>query len=414
MPLLLYYSIILLIGYMASSIYVGVGQSLMNLLIRTKGKIMLKKIPALALTISFMTSAVDNIVLVTLDGVRWQEVFQGAELSMIENKEFVSKTEALKHDFWAEDVQERRNKLMPFFWQTIVKQGSVIGDREQGSNMSVSNLWYFSYPGYSEILTGITDPKINSNKKINNSNVTILEWLNNKPKYKNKVAAFASWDVFPSIINTERSKLPVNAGFDKITETDSYSKLLNQLQDEIPSPWHNVRLDAFTYRFAKQNLLTNKPKVTYIALGETDDFAHDGHYDQYLHSIKRSDDSLKDLWETIQSTPGYKDNTVMLILTDHGRGSTAKDWQHHASVKATTGPLDYLKNFTEGIVGSNHIWFAAIGPGVKSAGIIKTPVEIKQGQVAATILSLLGEEPDEFNPAAGKTIDLILSNPTKQ
>jgi hypothetical protein len=41
-------------------------------------------------------------------------------------------------------------------------------------------------------------------------------------------------------------------------------KLLNQLQQEIPSPWHNVRLDSFTYRFAKDYLLKHR---TYRHLG---------------------------------------------------------------------------------------------------------------------------------------------------
>lgn len=364
----------------------------------------------LVLTTSFIVSAVDNIVLVTVDGVRWQEVFRGAELSMIENERFVSKPAQLKNDFWDKQLQSRREKLMPFFWQTIIKKGSVIGDRDQDSNMSVANKWHFSYPGYNEILTGIADPKIDSNKKINNANVTFLEWLNNRHEYKNKAVAFTSWDVFPYIINTKRSKLSVNAGFDKITENDSYSQFLNTLQKEIPSPWHNVRLDAFTYRFAKHNLLTNKPKVTYIALGETDDFAHDGHYDQYLYSIRRSDAFLKDLWQTIQSTPGYKDNTVMILSTDHGRGATAVDWQHHASADATNGPLnDSLKDFPQGILGSENIWFAAMGPGVKSAGILSTPYEVKQNQIAATVLTLLGESAADFNPKAGKAINFILT-----
>jgi len=371
---------------------------------------MLKKLLcSCVLTASFASSAAENVVLVTIDGLRWQEVFNGAELSMMNNNKFVSNSQQLKSDFWHKDVKERREKLMPFFWQNIVTKGAVIGDRDNNSNMSVANDWYFSYPGYSEILTGYADPNIDSNKKFNNPNITILEWLNDKKEYKNKVASFASWDVFPYIINKDRSKLEVNAGFDKSKEQDSYSQLLNTLQDEIPSPWHNVRLDSFTYRYAKHNLLTNKPKVTYIALGETDDFAHDGHYDHYLYAAKRTDQYLSDLWQTIQTTDGYKNNTVLLIVTDHGRGATADDWQHHASAQATTGYLASLKDFKKGIVGSEQIWLAAIGPDIRASGVIATPYEVKQNQVAATVLSILGEDGKAFNPAAGKPINFILN-----
>jgi len=368
---------------------------------------------AFALCASFITIAADNVVLVTIDGLRWQEVFNGAQLGMINNEKFVSDPKQLKSDFWHQDITIRREKLMPFFWQKMVTEGAVIGDRDNHSYMSVANEWYFSYPGYSEILTGFADPKIDSNKKFNNPNITILEWLNEQKEYKNKIASFASWDVFPYIINTDRSKLAVNAGFDKSKDKDSYSQLLNTLQDEIPSPWHNVRLDSFTYRFAKHNLLKNKPKVTYIALGETDDFAHDGHYDHYLYAAKRTDQYLADLWHTIQTTKGYKNNTVMLIVTDHGRGATAKDWQHHASAKATTGYLANLKDFKKGIVGSEQIWMAAIGPDIKSSGITATPYEVKQNQIAATVLSILGEDVKAFSTSAGKPINFILNKHQK-
>ncbi len=356
---------------------------------------MLKKLVIiLALSCHFMSEAADNVVLVSIDGLRWQDVFNGAQLSIIESKGAVANQEKVKNDFWHEDLQQRREKLMPFFWHEIIKNGAVIGNREKGSNMSVVNKYRFSYPGYSEILTGIVDDNINSNGKIYNPNVTFLEWLNNREPYKRSVAAFASWDVFPYIINIQRSKIPVNAGFDKSDEKDKYSQLLNSLQSEIPSPWHNVRLDAFTYRFAKHNLALNKPRVTYIAFGETDDFAHDGKYDQYLYAAKRTDQYLKGLWSTIQSTPDYKDNTVMIIVTDHGRGATELDWRGHGAKKP---------------VGSEQIWLAAIGPGIKSSGIILTPIEVKQNQVAATVLTLLGENANEFNPKAGKPINYILS-----
>lgn len=44
--------------------------------------------------------------------------------------------------------------------------------------MLVSNLWYFLYLGYSEILIGIVDENIDSNDKVFNFNKIILESLN--------------------------------------------------------------------------------------------------------------------------------------------------------------------------------------------------------------------------------------------
>ena len=62
--------------------------------------------------------------------------------------------------------------------------------------MSVANPWYFSYPGYSEIFTGVVDESIDSNKKIPNPQISFLEWLNKQDKFEGKLAAFGSWGCF--------------------------------------------------------------------------------------------------------------------------------------------------------------------------------------------------------------------------
>lgn len=364
---------------------------------------------SLSVLASNFATAAQNVVLVTLDGVRWQEVFNGADNSLMNNTDFVKKPEQLKTQFWAKTANERQQLLMPFLTQVVAKKGIIIGDRANGSTMSVSNPWYFSYPGYNEILTGEVDENINSNNKVLNPNKTILERLDNLPEFKGSTALFGSWDVFPYIVNTKRSNVYVNAGFMSIEEnlfTDA--PLLNALQNEIPSPWYNVRLDSFTYRFAKAYMLAKKPKLLVISLGETDDFAHDGHYDQYLKSARQSDAFIKDLWATIQTTAGYKNNTTLIITTDHGRGNNANDWQHHSSKRALT-ELELGENtYPEGIVGSEHIWLAAIGPAIKGSGLIKTKNELKQAQIAATVLKALGQNPNEINSNIAPAISEIL------
>jgi hypothetical protein len=364
---------------------------------------------SLSVLASNFAAAAQNVVLVTLDGVRWQEVFNGADNSLINNTDFVKNPEQLKTQFWAKTANERQQLLMPFLTQVVAKQGVIIGDRANGSTMSVSNPWYFSDPGYNEILTGEVDENINSNNKVLNPNKTILERLDKLPGFKGSTALFGSWDVFPYIVNTKRSNVYVNAGFMSIEEnlfTDA--SLLNALQNEIPSPWYNVRLDSFTYRFVKAYMLAKKPKLLVISLGETDDFAHDGHYDQYLKSARQSDAFIKDLWATIQTTAGYKNNTTLIITTDHGRGNNANDWQHHSSKRALA-ELELGENtYPEGIVGSEHIWLAAIGPAIKGSGLIKTKNELKQAQIAATVLKALGQNPNEINSNMAPAISEIL------
>jgi hypothetical protein len=61
-----------------------------------------------------------------------------------------------------------------------------------------------------------------------------------------------------------------------------------------------------------------------------------------------------------------------------------------------------LNKFEDGITGSQNIWFAAIGPGIKKVGELTNKTEFKQNQIAATILEILDEDPQKFNNKIGK------------
>ena len=335
-----------------------------------------------------------KIILITLDGLRWQELFTGADSLLVANKEYVHDTTALKSDFWRENIKERREALMPFFWKEITKMGQIHGNRKIGSKVNLTNTMWFSYPGYNEILSGAADDKrITSNDKINNPNKTVLEIVNELPAYKGKVAAFGSWDVFPYIINEERSGVPVNAGFEsakgnQLTEREMF---LNQLQEEIPSPWGSVRLDAFTHHFALEYMKKNHPELVYISYGETDDFAHDGDYQAYLRSANNTDKMIKQLWNFTQQDEFYKDNTIFIISTDHGRGTTPiETWKHHGSK----------------INGADQVWLIAFGKNIKTLGEVDSEEQLYSNQIAPTLLHLLDIKVDK-KAMIGKPLNIL-------
>lgn len=325
----------------------------------------------------------EHVVLITLDGMRWQEVFKGADSLLVDDTGMIESPGSLLKDFWDTDPLKRREMLLPFFWNTLSKEGQIYGNRAYGNKVDNSNHMWFSYPGYNEFLSGFADDeRINSNDKINNPNVTLLEYLNQLPEYKGKVMAFGSWDVFPYIVNEERSGVPVNAGFD-VAEGDDLTPeeiLTNKLQSEIRGPWGGVRLDPFTHSYAMSALKTKKPKVLYISYGETDDWAHGNHYDQYIWSAKQTDAYIKEIWDFIQSDPQYKDKTTMIIGVDHGRGITKTSWRGHGTQIPEAG----------------QIWLAAIGPDTPATGEMKTNGQWHSAMVARTVFKLLGlEYPDE-------------------
>lgn len=318
-----------------------------------------------------------NVILITLDGLRWQELFSGADPLLVANTDFVGDTTALKSQFWRDSPEERRAVLMPFFWDKVKEMGQLYGNRNVGNKVDLTNKMWFSYPGYNEILTGAADDsRITSNRKEDNPNKTILERVNNLPDYKGKVAAFGSWDVFPFIVNKTRSGVPVNAGFNIAEGSDLTERelFLNQLQSEIPSPWGSVRLDAFTNHYAMEYMKRKQPKLVFISYGETDDFAHDGKYDSYLKSALNTDRLIKNLWKFTQQDPFYKDNTTFIITTDHGRGTEP--------LRTWTGHGDKVK-------GSGEVWVVAFGKGVGAKGEIIKKEQLFTTQVAPTVIKSL-------------------------
>src|SRR5690625_6547225 len=73
------------------------------------------------------------------------------------HEDYVRNSDALREQFWADSAEERREKLMPFFWSTIVGEGQLYGNRDLNNRVDVTNGRNFSYPGYNEILTGFAD-----------------------------------------------------------------------------------------------------------------------------------------------------------------------------------------------------------------------------------------------------------------
>src|SRR5262249_24293979 len=147
-----------------------------------------------------------------------------------------------------------REALMPFLWNVIARRGQVFGNQTKGSIARVTNGRNFSYPGYNEILTGSSDPRIDSNDKRLNQNVTVLEWLHKKPAVRGRVAAFSAWDVMPFIINRERAGFPVMGGWENVPENEPNDReaLLNDLIAQTTRTTLSEMYDAFIFHAARE------------------------------------------------------------------------------------------------------------------------------------------------------------------
>lgn len=326
------------------------------------------------------TKPAKNLFVITLDGFRWQELFDGADPALINDLKYTPDTATMKMLYWAENKEERRQKLMPFFWNILAQKGQLYGNRHFGNKVNTTNIYNFSYPGYNEIFTGNTDLLVASNKRKPNSNKNVLEHLNKKQAFSGKVVAFTSWDVFPFILNEERNGMLINSGYENMEAATASAghAVISKVQNDAVYNKGGTRYDQLTFLTAKEYLQQHHPRVVFLGFGETDEYAHAGRYDLYLQSANHIDRMLADLWHWIQTTPGYKDNTSLLITTDHGRGSSSK-WKSHSSF----------------IRGSSQTWLALIGPGIEPLGEVKEKRQLYQAQMAGLIAGLVGEKMGE-------------------
>ena len=168
-------------------------------------------------------------------------------------------------------------------------------------------------------------------------------------------------------------------------------KQLDGLASEVPHLWPGVRYDYFTWRAADTYVRANLPRVLYVSLGETDDWAHEGRYDLYLDSAQRNDDYIRRLWETMQSIPQYRDNTTLIVTTDHGRGDGRGEWTSHSKK----------------IPGCDVIWIAMLGPGWNPP--LSKGVHATQSQVAATVAACLGLDFAQENAEVAAALPIAIT-----
>lgn len=330
--------------------------------------------------------ATRNVIIVTLDGLRWQEVFRGVDPRILRDGKYLRREDT--KDFWHPAESERRRMLMPFLWSQVVAKGQLYGNRRYGNRVNCSNHHLLSYPGYSEMLVGFTHHKISSNRKVENPHPTVLEWIEEHESFDDAVAAFATWETFSYILRESRSGLYINVGSD-LASGDITPREMALNRHYVRT---GVRSDSLTWAYAMEYLERERPRVTLISFDETDQAAHDGDYAGYLRAAHDADTMIAELWRWVQSQPDYRNRTTLLITTDHGRGKGRNNWRVH-------------RLFARG---SRHIWFAVLGPDTPALGEVKTRSKIYQRQMAKTIAAFLGL-PYRNEAPVGETISTVIT-----
>lgn len=328
-----------------------------------------------------------RLVIISFDGLRWQEVFTGADSSLVGNPKYVGDPESLKAAYWRSTPEERRQALMPFIWSYAPENGFLVGNRLKGSQMQVANSKKYSYPGYSETFCGYADDtRVDSNDPVPNPNKSVLEAVNEDPRYKGKVMMYASWKSIRYAVNNDRGGFPGSVAYEPNVARNSSPtlQLIDEMQEGMLHYWGSERFDAFTYAYALETIKSDHPKVMYVGFGDTDEFAHANHYDEYLQATNYCDKYIRRIVETCESDPFYKGKTTYLLFCDHGRGYGINFGSHGSGNR-----------------GSGNTWCIAFGKGIEKMGETSNNGPFYNQQFAATVAKVLG-------------IDFIPDNGVKQ
>jgi hypothetical protein len=340
--------------------------------------VMLAVVMGLVSSPTWAATKSENVILVTLDGVRCQEVFGGADSRLLMTKAGGARDAAgTRAKFWRETPEARRQVLMPFLWSVVSRQGQVFGDPQRNCSSRLVNTKKESRAGYSEMLYGFVDEQAAIPP------VNVLEWMNTRPGFKGRVSLYACWKPLRDVLNAERGGFTAFAGWEPLRDlplTDR-ERCLNDLMPDMPRPWPEAVFDFVIMQASLEHLSKRQPRLFHISLNDTDECAHDRRYDMYLQAIQNGDRFIQRFWETLQSMPQYASKTTLIIAADHGRGNTDEDWVDHG----------------KDVPGSEAIWMAILGPDTPPLGVRQNQ-SVTLSQIAATLTAAVGEDSRTSEP----------------
>ena len=254
-------------------------------------------------------------ILVTLDGVRWQEVFQGTDPGLGPTKGAPTLPLLLK---------KRPGTLL-------------FGDPGTDVEVTIANGTSLSLPGYLTLLTG-KKTRCANNRCDRVGIETLPERLVRELHLPaRQVATLTSWELLAHAVEHVQGATFVNAGRVALDDghPDARSRHLNQAErDDPPRKWARARFDAYTMAHALRYLRLHRPRYLHIGLNDADEWGHLGDYATYIKTLRRYDGWLRQLLGTLGGLGAYGKRCSVVVTTDHGRGTGAEWIDHRESAAA--------------------------------------------------------------------------------
>jgi len=208
---------------------------------------------------------------------------------------------------WQDIYSSNARLIVPNLYLDFVQQGIAVGKM---SPMVATGPMHISLPSYLEITRGHPSKDCQRNDCYPVIDRSIFQLFSSS-------ALFTSWK------NIQRT-VPAHA---------------NVYTDQSPP----YRWDANTIGVADDYLKTHTPEFLWVALGDTDEWAHTNDRAHYLAALTAADTYIRSL---VVRYP----NATIIVTTDHGRSSNFRD---------------------HGIdSGSGRVWLMMRGPSVPHKGLV--------------------------------------------
>ena len=278
-----------------------------------------------------------NIILLTLDGVRYEEFF---------NKD-----------------------IFKNYWLKYAKESIVLGDPKHKSKLRVANPLIFSLPAYKTMHLGARTLCF-TNKCTFTKKETLSEKLIRVNNWHyTKVAVISSWFKVCYAATQSMDNILHSCGQESL-DLIGHEKI-NIQQKKDPPNW-NGRKDKYTFAHGMKFIENNKPRFLHLSLLDSDEHAHQGEWDKYISSLRTYDLYINRLFTLLTKMKDYGSKTTVIITTDHGRGK-GKKWKSHGT------------NWH-----ARKIWMTLRGPDIPQIGSISHKREINHLHIRPFIEMLLG------------------------
>jgi Metalloenzyme superfamily len=320
------------------------------------------------------------VVLLSLDGVRAREIFQGPERDRI-------------RDVPPEEIPDA-DALAPNLRALAFGRGAVLGMPGRGEPMLASGPRFISLPGYLEIVSG-RPSGCYSNGCSTARYDTIIDQIAAMPKINSgEVALFASWPRLAALDPRHSHKVVVSAGRRKRARDDllrrhpEVERAIDAGAHAKAYPGHGgYRPDRQTADVALAWLSAHRTAFAFVSLGDCDEYAHRGDYMGYLGALAQSDRVIGDVVALLAHRHAAGMKTLLLVTTDHGRGPSFV--------------------FHDREEESAHVWLVAAGSLLSRHGVVEARMKHHLADVAPTLREVFGLPADGSRRAGSTLRELI-------